>query len=301
MVVSNPSKTRAIAEAKVKTDKVDARRSWPQLLAADFLPPVWLPDAETRALRRQVRRRGHIVRQRTRLKNQVHAILARNLVARLPRLRTCSGLKGRDWLADQDRCRSTSELPRSGAAAAARLPWRGTRRRSTELARRGVRPTRSCRRLMTIPGVDAIVGVVVVLAVGDFARFRRPGPAGVLSRVEPAGPSVRQLSPRPRPDHQDRPRSRRGMLVEAAWSASRGTRAAARRSSNASGPARLPDRDRRHRTRSSTVLAWHLASAKIRTTPSPRPRLVAHKRRKLELRAGRPSPKDARGASPRTR
>jgi hypothetical protein len=48
VVVSNPSKTRAIAEAKVKTDKVDAR-ILPQLLAADFLPPVWLPDERTPA------------------------------------------------------------------------------------------------------------------------------------------------------------------------------------------------------------------------------------------------------------
>jgi transposase len=40
VVVSNPSKSRAIAEAKVKTDKVDAR-ILAQLLAADFLPPVW--------------------------------------------------------------------------------------------------------------------------------------------------------------------------------------------------------------------------------------------------------------------
>src|SRR3954470_5582928 len=37
VVVSNPRKTRAIAEAKVKTDKVDAR-ILAQLLAADFLP-----------------------------------------------------------------------------------------------------------------------------------------------------------------------------------------------------------------------------------------------------------------------
>ena len=75
VVVSNPSKTRAIAEAKVKTDKVDARLL-AQLLAADFLPPVWLPDERTRALRRQVTRRAHLVRQRTRVKNQIHAILA---------------------------------------------------------------------------------------------------------------------------------------------------------------------------------------------------------------------------------
>jgi hypothetical protein len=47
VVVSNPVKTRAIAEAKVKTDKVDAR-ILAQLLAADFLPPD--PDQESDAL-----------------------------------------------------------------------------------------------------------------------------------------------------------------------------------------------------------------------------------------------------------
>ena len=108
VVVSNPSKTRAIAEAKVKTDKVDAR-ILAQLLAADFLPPVWLPDERTRSLRRQVMRRAHIVRQRTRIKNQVHAILARNL-APTRRCPTCSagpggtGSRGR-------RCRLMSAAP----------------------------------------------------------------------------------------------------------------------------------------------------------------------------------------------
>jgi transposase len=61
VVVSNPSKTRAIAEAKVKTDQVDVR-ILAQLLAADFLPSVWLPDDRTRGLRRQVARRAHLVK-----------------------------------------------------------------------------------------------------------------------------------------------------------------------------------------------------------------------------------------------
>lgn len=51
VVISNPVKTRAIAEAKVKTDRVDAR-ILAQLLAADFLPGTWLPDERTRMLRR---------------------------------------------------------------------------------------------------------------------------------------------------------------------------------------------------------------------------------------------------------
>jgi transposase len=99
VVISNPQKTRAIAEAKVKTDKVDAA-VLAQLLAADYLPAVWLADDATHALRRQVARRAHIVRQRTRLKNQVQAILHRNLIARCPAA-DLFGHKGRRWLAEQ--------------------------------------------------------------------------------------------------------------------------------------------------------------------------------------------------------
>ena len=51
VVVSNPAKTRAIAEAKVKTDTVDAA-ILAQLLAADYLPAVWLPDAAATGPRR---------------------------------------------------------------------------------------------------------------------------------------------------------------------------------------------------------------------------------------------------------
>ena len=77
VTVSNPMRTRAIASAKVKTDKIDAK-VLAQLGAADFLPEVWAPDEATRALRRRVAHRSSLVRQRTRLRNQIHAVLARN-------------------------------------------------------------------------------------------------------------------------------------------------------------------------------------------------------------------------------
>src|SRR5215218_9285201 len=93
VVVSNPSKTRAIAEAKVKTDKVDAR-ILAQLLAADFLPPVWLPHERTRALRRQVTRRAHLVRQRTRIKTRSTRSWPRNL-APTPPVSDLFGNRGR--------------------------------------------------------------------------------------------------------------------------------------------------------------------------------------------------------------
>ena len=51
VVVSNPMQTKAIAQAKVKTDKVDAL-ILAQLLRCDFLPRVWQPDETTQELRR---------------------------------------------------------------------------------------------------------------------------------------------------------------------------------------------------------------------------------------------------------
>src|SRR6185312_15119087 len=152
VVVSNPSKTRAIAEAKVKTDKVDAR-ILAQLLAADFLPPVWLPDERTRRLRRQVARRAHLVRQRTRIKNQVHAILARNL-APAPPVSDLFGTAGRNWL-----CRQALPADEHSAVQALlrQLDFHGAELAAVdrELAVEALGDP-VVARLMTIPGIDAI-------------------------------------------------------------------------------------------------------------------------------------------------
>jgi hypothetical protein len=75
VVVANTRKVRAIAEAKVKTDKVDAATLC-ELLHAGFLPSVFSPDEWTRSLRRRLQRRAKLVRARTRAKNELHAVLA---------------------------------------------------------------------------------------------------------------------------------------------------------------------------------------------------------------------------------
>jgi len=283
VVVSNPSKTRAIAEAKVKTDKVDAR-ILAQLLAADFLPSVWLPDDRTRRLRRQVTRRAHIVRTRTRIKNQVHAVLARNLCP-TPPVSDLFGKKGRHWLSCQD-------LPADEAASVAAL-LRQLDFHAGELAlvdRELAIEALSdpvVARLMTIPGIDAIAGISIVAAVGDFTRFSDPDKLvsylGLNPRVRQSGNSA--------PVHGRIAKTgrahTRGVLVEAAWSAVR-----------APGPLRAFYRRVQARrgfpkaivatARKLTILAWHLA-VKDEDYAFARPALVTHKRRKLELAAGAPS------------
>jgi len=283
VVVSNPVKTRAIAEAKVKTDKVDAR-ILAQLLAADFLPPVWLPDERTRSLRRQVHRRAHLVRQRTRIKNQVHAILARNLVP-TPPVSDLFGKTGRHWLSQQ-------VLPgdeRSSVQALLRqLDFHGEELAivDRELAVEAFADP-VVARLMSIPGVDAIAAISIVAAVGDFTRFTS---ADKLVAYVGLNPKVRQ-SGNSAPVHGRISKAGRahvrGVLVEAAWSASR-----------APGPLRaFYQRVRGRRgfptavvatARKMTVLAWHLVT-KNQDYAFARPGLLTHKRRKLQLAAGAPS------------
>jgi len=50
LIMSNPMKTKLIAKARVKTDKIDAR-VLAELAHVDYLPEVWLPDEDTESLR----------------------------------------------------------------------------------------------------------------------------------------------------------------------------------------------------------------------------------------------------------
>jgi transposase len=68
VVQSNPAKNKAIASAKVKTDKIDSVML-ATLLRGGFLAECYVPPRETIDLRELVRYRANLVRERTRLKN----------------------------------------------------------------------------------------------------------------------------------------------------------------------------------------------------------------------------------------
>ena len=251
------------------------------MLAADFLPETWVADDRTRMLRRLVMPRTHLVRQRTRLKNQVHAILSRNLVPTCPHADLFSGV-GRKWLARQailaDEWRSVEALLRQ-------LDFHGdelddvTRDVGLEALDDPV-----AARLMTVPGIDVTVAMSISAAVGDFARFDDPN---LLVSDFGLNPKVRQSGDRRAIHGRITKAGRshaRGMIVEAAFAASR-----------APGPLRAFYRRIKERrgfqvatvatARKMTVLCWHLVH-KDEDYAFARPSLNAHKRRQLELAAG---------------
>ena len=165
VVVSNPLATKAIAQAKVKTDKVDAH-VLAQLLRCDFLPEVWQPDEATRRLRELTGRRATLVGQRTMMRNRIHSVLAMRLVEEPKSLFEPEGL---EWLAAVELDEQARMLVDSDLRQLAFLQTE-IDAVDAELARRG-HANDAVKLLMTLPGVDVTTAEAMVAAWGDVRRF----------------------------------------------------------------------------------------------------------------------------------
>jgi transposase len=213
VVIANTRKLRAIAESKVKTDKLDASTLC-ELLAAGYLPAVWSPDEFTRALRRRLQRRAKLVRSRTRAKNECHAVLARNLKGKPPMSELC-GRKGRRWLAALQLPADERETVQCCLREVDFLDAEVALVES-ELASQAL-SCQEIRRLMTVPGVSLVSAATFLAVVGDAKRFSSP--KKLVSHVG-LDPRVRQSGEAParhgRISKQGSPEARH-MLCEAAW------------------------------------------------------------------------------------
>jgi transposase len=166
VVVSNPLQTKAIAQAKIKTDKVDAQ-VLAQLLRTDFLPLVWEPDEVTEQRRVLCSRRAGLVGERTRLKNRIHAVLAHGLIA-VPAGDLFS-TKGRTWLTQVELPARARTLIDSDLRLLAACEQELATLDQTLVQEAHAEPR--VRLLMTLPGVDYTVALALVAVLGDVARF----------------------------------------------------------------------------------------------------------------------------------
>jgi transposase len=263
-----------------------------KLYASNFLPEVWVPDAATQALRRQVTRRNQIMRQRVRLKATTQSILHAHLVPQCPHA-DLFGVRGRAWLMAQHLPPDEREAVERHLREYDRLSD-DLRVVDRELARDALADA-TVKRLMTIPGIDMVVALGLTAAIGPISRFQGPDQ---LVAYFGLNPSVHQ-SGEGRPQHgritkQGRTHART-MLVEAAWQAVRGP-----------GPLRafyqrVSGRWGNHVAavavaRKLAVIAWHMLT-KGEDYTGVRPALHAKKLRDLELRSGHPARRGQRGST----
>ncbi len=182
-----------------KTDKLDAR-GLNMLQRNGTLPTVWIPPGELRDQRELPRTRMVLVRQRTQLKNRLHATLAKYALHDVE-VSDLFGVRGRALL--RQRC----ELLPPHTAYATRQLLEQVESLDRQVAgfeqriKSVFKPTLAIQRLMTVPGVGLTLAVVIALEVGDVTRFpdaeRLASYAGTTPRVRASGGKTRYGRLRP--------------------------------------------------------------------------------------------------------
>jgi len=185
ITVGNPLQTRAIAQAKVKTDKIDVQVLG-HLLRLGYLPAVWKPDAATRQLRQQTTERATLTNDRTRLKNRIHGVLNHRLIAP-PAALTGGALfesAGIEWL---QRLEIDPVGRRSLDRMLVQLDVVEKQIESTEapLARLAYADPK-VRLLTTLPGVGFATALALRAALGDLSRFPSPDHAAAYLGLVPS-------------------------------------------------------------------------------------------------------------------
>jgi transposase len=166
VVISNPVKTKAIASARIKNDKVDSHML-AQLLRAELVATVNVSNPQMRQLKELLRHRSKLVGDSVRMKNRIHNILAKNNLS-VP-ASDLFGNKGLQFLAE------------------ASLPAYHRRQMQTYLdlyqvlkeqvsvltdqIRQQAKDNAMAKLLMTIPGVGFITAMTMAAEIEDISRF----------------------------------------------------------------------------------------------------------------------------------
>ena len=168
VVLAHPTKVRAIAEARIKTDAIDSE-TLAHLLRADLIPAAHAPSKDVRARKRVLRQRMFFVRIQTMLKNRIHALLSQHALER-PAVSDLYGKAGLAWLRTlqlpepdgrllqedlgflevvQQRIKVTEGLLKELAAGDEAVTW-----------------------LASLPGIGPFFSVLIRYEVDDITRFR---------------------------------------------------------------------------------------------------------------------------------
>jgi transposase len=209
--LSNPTKTKAIAFAKIKTDSVDAS-TLADLLRANLVAESYIPTKEVRALRDVVRQRKTLVKGRTQIKNKIHAILIRQGI-KLPYKSLCP--KAINWL-NKNIDINDILINYFNILEQYNNEVKFIENRIEEIAYKN----KQARLLMTIPGIGSIRAMEIIAEIADINRFENASKlcsyAGLVPSIRQSGNSlkfgslIKQAS-----------RSLKNALIESSWVAVR--------------------------------------------------------------------------------
>ncbi|WP_074070362.1 IS110 family transposase [Rhizobium gallicum] len=178
VVLAHPWKVKAIADAKIKTDKIDAT-VLAHLLRADLVP-------EARELRIALRERMFYVRLRTMTKNRIVTVFDRypEQTAQLKKLGDLFGKAGRVQLAQVN----VSEIDRiqidRGLDFIADIDVRIKQSEAT--IRTMTKANGNVKLLKTIPGIGEFFARLIDAEIDDLSRFRNPKKLAAYAGLVPS-------------------------------------------------------------------------------------------------------------------
>jgi len=179
--LANPYKTRAIADARIKTDVIDSK-VLADLLRANLIPSLWIPPKDIREIKNIARFRIYLVRLKVKLKNRIHNIIDRTHLEK-PQISDLFGRYGRNWL-------ENVEMPEKE---------RGLLNYHLELYDYVVEKIKEIERwlenlmeddediklLRSIPGIGKVFAIIIKLEIGDINRFSCPEKLHSYSGIVP--------------------------------------------------------------------------------------------------------------------
>jgi transposase len=180
VTVVSPGDT-GISQARAKTDKLDAK-TLAKLLWTGELEAVWMPPEWIARMRRRLARREQLVRARSRVKNEIHAVLMRQLKGRAP-ASDLFGVKGRAWLRGLELPEEEDETVTAGLRHVEFLDQE-IEQVERLIAQEALRSPQ-IKRLMTVPGVNVICAAIFLAAVGDIHRFKGSRPVVAYLGLDP--------------------------------------------------------------------------------------------------------------------
>jgi len=169
--MAHASEVKAIAKAKIKTDKRDSR-ILAHLLRTDMIPEVYLRSEENRAAQRVLRHRAFYVEMRTRVKNKIRVLLAQQRIEQQEewsRIKILFSVKGLEALSRLELVSPEKDLLGNLIVLYKHLEERI--KGSDGLVKEVYSKLREAQLISTVPGFGGFLSVLAATEIADISRF----------------------------------------------------------------------------------------------------------------------------------
>jgi len=191
VAIAHPKEVKAIAKAKIKTDKRDSYKL-AHLLRMDYIPEVYQRSCENRTCQRVLRQRAFYVRMATRLKNRIRALLAQQseeIRLEIARQKNIFGTKGLAVVKGLDLPANEKKLLKAMLATFEHVEKKITE--TSALVDALYERLPAAQLIRTVPGFGKFLSVLVAVEIADIGRFENVGHlhsyAGVIPSTHSSG------------------------------------------------------------------------------------------------------------------